>query len=43
MEQYKQEFIDFMVDSNVLTFGAITLNSGRKSPLFRNAGVYVLG
>ena len=31
MEQYKQEFIDFMVESNVLKFGDFTLKSGRKS------------
>lgn len=30
MEQYKQEFIDFMVESNVLKFGDFTLKSGRK-------------
>ena len=33
MEQYKQEFIEFMVDSQVLKFGEFTLKSGRKSPL----------
>lgn len=43
MEQYKQEFIEFMVDSNVLTFGDFTLKSGRKSPFFMNAGSYVTG
>ena len=32
MEQYKQEFIEFMVDSEVLKFGEFTLKSGRKSP-----------
>ena len=32
MEKYKQEFIDFMVDSQVLKFGDFTLKSGRKSP-----------
>lgn len=41
MEQYKQEFIEFMVDSNVLKFGDFTLKSGRKSPFFMNAGAYV--
>lgn len=34
MEQYKQEFIEFMVDCNVLRFGEFTLKSGRKSPVF---------
>lgn len=43
MEQYKKEFIEFMVDSNVLKFGEFTLKSGRKSPFFMNAGAYVTG
>ncbi|MCM1027477.1 MAG: orotate phosphoribosyltransferase [Roseburia sp.] len=43
MEQYKQEFIEFMVDSQVLKFGDYTLKSGRKSPFFMNAGAYVTG
>ena len=43
MEQYKKEFIEFMVDSNVLRFGEFTLKSGRKSPFFMNAGAYITG
>ena len=43
MEQYKSEFIQFMVDSKVLKFGEFTLKSGRKSPFFMNAGAYVTG
>ena len=43
MEQYKEEFIGFMVDSGVLRFGDFTLKSGRKSPFFMNAGGYVTG
>ena len=43
MEQYKEEFIKFMVDSEVLKFGEFTLKSGRKSPFFMNAGGYVTG
>ena len=43
MEAYKQEFIDFMVESDVLKFGDFTLKSGRKSPFFMNAGAYVTG
>ncbi|MCR4841297.1 MAG: orotate phosphoribosyltransferase [Lachnospiraceae bacterium] len=43
MEQYKEEFIDFMVESGVLKFGDFTLKSGRKSPFFMNAGDYVTG
>ncbi len=43
MEQYKKEFIAFMVESNVLKFGEFILKSGRKSPFFMNAGAYVTG
>lgn len=43
MEAYKQEFIEFMVDSQVLKFGEFTLKSGRQSPFFMNAGAYVTG
>ena len=43
MESYKQEFIEFMVESDVLKFGEFTLKSGRKSPFFMNAGSYVTG
>ena len=43
MEQYKKEFIEFMVECDVLKFGDFTLKSGRKSPFFMNAGAYVYG
>ena len=43
MEAYKQEFIEFMVASDVLKFGDFTLKSGRRSPFFMNAGGYVTG
>lgn len=43
MEQYKKDFIDFMVECNVLKFGSFTLKSGRKSPFFMNAGAYTTG
>ena len=43
MEQYKQEFIEFMVDSQVLKFGEFILKSGRKAPFFMNAGSYASG
>ena len=43
MERYKEEFISFMVESDVLKFGEFTLKSGRKSPFFMNAGAYVTG
>lgn len=43
LQDYKQEFIEFMVESEVLKFGDFTLKSGRKSPFFMNAGAYVTG
>ena len=43
MEQYKKEFIDFMVECQVLKFGSFILKSGRKSPFFMNAGSYTTG
>lgn len=43
MEDYQRSFIDFMAESNVLTFGSFTLKSGRTSPFFMNAGAYVTG
>lgn len=43
MEQYKKDFINFMVECKVLKFGSFTLKSGRKSPFFMNAGAYVTG
>ena len=43
MQDYKREFIEFMVESDVLKFGEFTLNSGRKSPFLMNAGAYVTG
>lgn len=43
MEQYKKDFIDFMLECDVLKFGDFTLKSGRKSPFFMNAGGYVTG
>lgn len=43
MEQYKKEFIEFMVDCNVLKFGDFTTKSGRKTPFFVNTGFYRTG
>ncbi len=43
MEQYKQEFIEFMVDSGVLKFGDFITKSGRKTPFFVNTGFYRTG
>lgn len=40
---YKNEFVKFMADSGVLTFGDFTLKSGRKAPYFINTGNYKTG
>lgn len=43
MEQYKKEFIEFMVDCEVLKFGDFVTKSGRKTPFFVNTGFYRTG
>jgi orotate phosphoribosyltransferase len=43
MEAYKTEFIEFMVRSNVLTFGDFVAKSGRRTPYFVNTGKYRTG
>ena len=43
MEQYKEEFIEFMVDCQVLKFGAFVTKSGRNTPFFVNTGFYRTG
>jgi len=43
MDQYKRDFIDFMMEVGVLTFGDFTTKSGRKTPYFVNAGLYRTG
>ena len=43
MQEYKKQFIQFMVENEVLCFGDFTLKSGRKAPYFINAGKYRTG
>lgn len=43
MDAYKREFIDFMVEVGVLTFGDFVTKSGRKTPYFVNTGRYRTG
>ncbi len=43
MEQYKIDFIHFMVDAGVLTFGDFVTKSGRQTPFFINTGNYRSG
>ena len=40
---YKNDFIKFMTECGVLTFGDFTLKSGRKAPYFVNTGNYKTG
>lgn len=40
---FRQEFLQFALDRNVLRFGEFTLKSGRKSPYFFNAGLFNMG
>lgn len=43
MDNYKREFIEFMVRSGVLTFGDFVTKSGRNTPYFVNTGRYSTG
>ena len=43
MEAYKKEFIEFMIDCQVLKFGDFVTKSGRKTPFFVNTGYYRTG
>lgn len=43
MEDYKKEFIEFMIDCEVLKFGDFVTKSGRKTPFFVNTGFYRTG
>jgi len=43
MEQYKRDFIDFMLEAEVLTFGDFITKSGRPTPYFVQTGKYRTG
>lgn len=43
MKPYQKEFLDFAIDNNVLSFGEVTLKSGRLSPYFFNFGLFQTG
>jgi orotate phosphoribosyltransferase len=43
MEQYQNDFVDFMLEIGALKFGEFTLKSGRMSPYFFNAGQFNQG
>lgn len=40
MQNYKQQFIDFILEVGALKFGEFELKSGRISPYFFNAGLF---
>ena len=43
MEQYQNDFLDFMLEIGALKFGEFTLKSGRVSPYFFNVGQFNQG
>ena len=43
MDSYKEEFITFMLECQVLRFGDFVTKSGRKTPFFINTGFYRTG
>jgi len=43
MEQYQNDFVDFMLEIGALKFGEFTLKSGRVSPYFFNVGQFNQG
>jgi len=43
MDTYKENFIDFMIQAGVLTFGDFVTKSGRATPFFVNTGNYYSG
>ena len=43
MHDFQRQFVDFMVDAGVLTFGDFVTKSGRRTPYFVNTGKYRSG
>ncbi len=43
IQQYKADFIEFMIQAGVLTFGDFVTKSGRNTPYFINTGKYRTG
>jgi len=43
MQNYQQEFLNFVIANDILRFGEFTLKSGRRSPYFFNAGLFNTG
>jgi len=43
MQDYQDQFFDFVINRQILRFGEFTLKSGRQSPYFFNAGLFNTG
>ncbi len=43
MQDFQKEFIDYVIEHEILRFGSFTLKSGRTSPYFFNAGLFNTG
>lgn len=43
MQAYQKEFLQFVIENDILRFGEFTLKSGRTSPYFFNAGLFNTG
>jgi len=43
MQDYQEQFLDFVINRQILRFGEFTLKSGRQSPYFFNAGLFNTG
>ena len=43
MLNYQKQFLDFVINKQILRFGDFTLKSGRQSPYFFNAGLFNTG
>jgi orotate phosphoribosyltransferase len=43
MQDFQQQFLNYVTQNNILRFGEFTLKSGRKSPYFFNAGLFNSG
>jgi orotate phosphoribosyltransferase len=43
VKEYQQQFLDYVIDRQILKFGEFTLKSGRQSPYFFNAGLFNTG
>ena len=43
MQSFQEDFLNFVIEHDILRFGQFTLKSGRQSPYFFNAGLFNSG